>query len=157
MMSFGFISVDVLLLISLIAILMILSYKKGKKIIIALTLSLYPTVLFFNNLPFVEVNERSSRAVFFLIIYVIFFVLFKKYTNNKKLHTSSRKITDYSLLTASYLILLLSIYINSVPALSFIYRFSPSITKIVGMIPYGIALVIPIIVLFMTSKKDIKD
>jgi hypothetical protein len=157
MTSLGFISVDVLLIISLLAILIILSYKKGKKILVALILSLYPSILFFYNIPFVEINERGARAVFFIIIYIIFFVLVKKYTHVRKLHTGQRKLTDYSLLAVTYVVLLLSVYVNSVTSLSFIYRFSTSTLEIFRMIPYGVALIIPIVVLFITNKKDLND
>jgi uncharacterized membrane protein len=157
MVSIGFISVDVLLIICLLAILIILSYKKGKKLVTALTLSLYPSILFFLNLPYVEITERTARGIFFLIIYIFFIVLFYKYTSNKKLHTSKRKVIDYSLLSVSYVILLLSVYINAVPSLNFIYRFSTSTIGVIDIIPYGLALIIPIVVLFVTSKRDAKD
>lgn len=74
----------------------------------------------------------------------------------KKYHTNFRKISDYLLLSISYLILLISIYLNSVNSLSTFYNFSEEITKIISVIPYSIALIFPILVILLTNRKDLE-
>lgn len=154
MISFGFISLDVILILLAIALLFFLSYKKGKRTIVSLTLALYPALIIFKNLPFVEISDNTSRALIFILIYAILFVLIKKYTHVKKNHSKQRKVVDSVLLTLSYLILLVSVYIYSIPSLANLYSFSPQVIKLVGSIPYGVALLLPMIILFLTNKRD---
>jgi hypothetical protein len=155
MVSIGFISIDVFILILLIAVLILLSYKKGKKNLAALILAMYPALVVFNNMPFVEIDGNGSKALIFLITYLIFFALAKKYTHVKKNHTPGRKWTDSILLALSFIVLFMSVYIYAVPSLANIYGFSPTIVNLISEIPFGVALIIPIVVLFITSKKDV--
>lgn len=155
MISFGFISLDVILILILIATLILLSYKKGKKNLVSLILAMYPALIVFNNLPFIKPDSSTSGAFIFIVIYIVLFVLARKYIHVKKNHTTSRKWVDSILLTASFVILFLSVYIYAVPALSSFYSFSSQIVDLIAILPYGVSILIPIVVLFIVNKKDL--
>lgn len=153
-----FLSLDLLIVIALFVILLLASFKYGKKLIVSLIISMYPTLLIFENLPFTKLNlnEETSKAIVFIICYVILVAVLWKNTHVKKVTTNFRKFLDYSLISATYLLLLFSIYINSVNYLAPFYSLSGITIEWVSKIPYSLALIIPIIILFMTNRKDLE-
>ena len=157
MVNFGFLSLDILIIIILFTILFLTSFKVGKRLLVTLIISTYPTVLIFNSLPFTKGNlfDNTAHAAVYLISYILVFTVFWKNLHVKKYHNTWRKFLDYFLLSISYLILQISIYINSISSLSVFYNFSETITKTVFNIPYSIALIIPIIIILLTNRKDI--
>jgi len=154
MINFGFISLDILVFLGIIIILSVISFRSGKKPILALILSLYPSLLFFNNLPFIRLTDSTAAALGFVIIYASVIYIIWRNLHVKKLHSISRKLVDYILMSLSFVILLISIQIHSISSLTIIYKFSPFLTNIVDKIPYGLALAIPLFVILITNKND---
>lgn len=156
MYNIGFLSLDFLIIIALIVILFLLCLKFSKKIIVVLTLSMYPTLLIFKNLSFEKFNleEKTTQAILFIIIYIVLTLILWKNITIKKIHSKTRKIVDYLLLSIVYLVFLISIYINSVDYLNPFYEFSGLITELVSKISYSLMLIIPIAVILITNRKD---
>jgi|GEM_PF-2738626 hypothetical protein len=157
MSGIGFLSLDILIILILFIFLFLLSFKTGKKLLVTLIVSFYPTVLIFKNLPYDKINitDQVLQAILFLILYGLSTYILWKNIHVKKYHETTRKFIDYFLLTTTYLILFISININSVPALSSIYQFTGSIINFVSYIPYSAALIIPIIIILITNRRHL--
>jgi len=158
MISFGFLPLDILIIMIIFSILFLTSFKTGKKLLVSLIVSIYPTVLIFNSLPFtsINLNDKTAQAIVFLIFYILVVTILWKNLHVKKYHNTWRKFLDYFLLTTSYITLVISIYINSVNSLSVFYNFSEIITKTISMIPYSATLIIPIIIILLTNRRDLE-
>jgi CRISPR/Cas system-associated protein endoribonuclease Cas2 len=158
MINVGFLPLDILIILIILAVLYLVSFKTGKKLLVSLILSLYPTVLIFGSLPFSQIglSDNSAQAIVFLIFYILMIVILRRNITVKKYYSNFRKFLDYFLLSISYVILIVSIYINSVNSLSSLYNFSGAITNLVSMIPYSITLLIPILIILITNRKDLE-
>jgi len=156
MNGIGFLSLDILIILILFISLFLLSFKTGKKLLTTLIISIYPTVLIFNNLSHASLDTQIIQLVVLSVLYALFSFIFWKNIHIKKYHSNSRKIIDYFLLTTAFLILLISININSIPALSMLYQFSGSIINFISNTPYSIALIIPIIIILITNRRDLE-
>ncbi len=154
MTNIGFISLDIIILLVILGVLIFLNYKTGKKIITSLILACYPSILIFNNLPYISFESRIVEAFAFILIYVMCFIILKKYIKNRVVVTNIRKITDYIFLSLTFFMLLVSISTNEVLSLQSIYSFSGYLPNLINKINYGLVLIIPIIVLLLTSKED---
>ncbi|HMO78591.1 MAG TPA: hypothetical protein PJ997_00165 [Candidatus Paceibacterota bacterium] len=155
MKNFAFLSLDIIIIIVTIAILTFLFLKGKKGILISLIFATYPTVLIFKNFPYIEFTNQTIELVFLLLIYIfIFWILNKSVSIGNYYSTSFRKIVDSILLSTSYIILIISLQINSLPILKNIYNFSTNTTKIIADIPYGLALIIPIIFILLINKRQ---
>ena len=157
MVNFGFLSLDILIILTLFVILFLASFKTGKKLLVTLIISTYPTVLIFNSLPFSKINltDATAQAIVYLISYILIITVFWRNLHVKKYHTTWRKFLDYFLLSASYIVLIISIYINSIGVISVFYNFSEAITKAVSVIPYSISLIIPVVIILLTNRRDL--
>lgn len=158
MSNIGFLSLDLLLIIILFVLLFLISFKFGKKIIVSLIISMYPTLLIFSNLNFGELglSEKTAQALVFIVLYVLLATVLWKNVSVKKLYSQFRKSLDYSILSLTYVVFLLSIYINSVDYLAPFYTLSGITIEWVSKIPYSLMLVIPIIVIIITNRKDLE-
>lgn len=154
MLNIGFISLDIIILLIILIALLLVSYKTGKRVITALILSVYPSVIIFQHFPYVSFEPGKPEAISFLVIYIVTFIALNRHVSNKKLHTSLRKITDYSLLSLAYLVLMISISSNTITSLQNLYTFSGFIPNLVHQTNFGIILIIPLIILLLTNKSD---
>lgn len=158
MSNIGFLSLDLSIIIVLFILLFLISFKFGKKIIVSLIISMYPTLLIFSNLNFegLGLNEKTAQALVFIILYVLLTTVLWKNISVKKLYSQLRKSIDYSVLSLTYVVFLLSIYINSVDYLAPFYKLSGITIEWASKIPYSLMLVIPIIVIIVTNRKDLE-
>lgn len=155
MLNIGFISLDILIFLVIIFVLLTISFRSGKKPIISLIVALYPAVLFFANIPFIKLTDKTAEALAFIIVYAFTIFVIQKYIHVLRVHSLARKILDYSLLSISFIFLIISIQINFLPSLVVIYTFSPVISNLVAQVPYGIALAVPIIIILLTTRRDL--
>lgn len=153
-MNIGFLSLDILILIVIFVLLFGYSMKTSKKFLVSLTISIYPALIIFNNFPYVNFESGIPNAIAFILIYVISHVVVYKFLAKKSLHTTSRKVFDYALLSITYIFLLLSISANFVPSLQYLYTFTGIIPNLISKIDPGLMLIIPLLSLFLTSKSD---
>jgi|AntRauTorckE6833_2_1112554.scaffolds.fasta_scaffold21514_3 hypothetical protein len=158
MISFGFLSLDILIILIIFTVLFLTSFKTGKKLLVSLIVSTYPAVLIFNSLTFSKINlgDLTAQAIIFLISYIFIVTIFWRNLHVKKYHNTWRKFLDYFLLSISYIILIISIYINSVSSLSIFYNFSETTINVVSVIPYSISLIIPVIIILLTNRRDLE-
>ncbi len=156
MISFGFVSLDILIILILFIVLFLSSLKWGKNFLVALILSIYPTLLIFGSISTEKLNltDQTAQAIIFLVLYILIIIILRKNITVKKLHGNSRKFLDYSLLSIVYIILLISVYINSVDYISSFYNFSGVTVNIVSKISYNVSLILPLLVILITNRKD---
>ena len=154
MINFGFISLDILIVLIAIVLLIAISFKFGKKPLVSLILSVYPALLIFLNLPFLTLDSPTAEAVVFVVLFVITFLGLNR---NVKVHrnvTTLRKFIDYSLLSVSFVLLFFSIYIHAVQSLDVFYSFSDEVTNVVSKVPFGLALIIPLVIVCLINKRE---
>lgn len=145
---------DILIIVILICVLFSASFKMGKHFLLTLTLALYPTLLIFQHLPYVSLESGLPQAIGFIVIYFGTISVLWKNIRSRKLYSPVRKIIDYGLLTLSYVILVISISTESVPSLGNLYTFSGIIPDFVAKLDFGLVLIIPLIVILLTNKRD---
>lgn len=153
-MNIGILSLDIIILIVIFALLFFLSLRKGKKTIVALIITTYPTLLLYLNLPYVSLDKPMAKAVGFVVIYILALSILWKNVHTKHVHSFFRKIFDYTTLVLSYMALVISISANSVTALQKIYTFSGFFPNLIAKMDYGLILIIPIVVILLTNKSD---
>jgi len=157
MINVGFISLDILIFLILFIVLFLATFKTGKKLLVVSIISFYPTLLIFNSLlSSVNFNDQIIQAITFIILYIMLSIILWRNIHAKKVHSTFRKIVDYSTLSISFILLLVSIYINSVSSLSSLYNFSGTVTDIISKIPFSLTLIIPIIIILLTNRRDLE-
>ena len=154
MIKIGFISLEIFILLVVFAALLALSYKYGKRPIIALIISAYPSLLIFQYFPYMSFDPGKPEAIAFIIIYVVTFIIINKVLGVKKLYTPTRKIIDYGILTLVYIALVISVSNNAMPSLRDLYTFTGIIPSLVNKVNFGVLLMIPFIAILITSKND---
>ena len=154
MINFGFLSLNIIILLAVIFLLIFISFKTGKKLLYSLIISIYPSVYILKYIPFIELNTDASKTIAFIVIYAIF--VFILYTNLHPRNSYSKigRLIEYSILTISFLLLFTAISFNEFPKISNFINFSKKINDFIKDIPYNIALIIPIISVLVTTKKN---
>ncbi len=154
MIQFGFISLNIIATLLFLAFLFFISIKKGKRFLISLIIAVYPSLLIFKNFPYISLDPGLPEAIGFTVLYSILVYIIYKNTNKKLLYSTSRKIIDSSLLSISYLVLMVSISYRVIPALQNLYGVGGILPQIINKIDYGLILIIPIVVILLTNKSD---
>ncbi len=154
MMHLGFLTVDIIVLLALFVGLFLITWHTEKRLIISLVVSAYPTLLVFKNFPYLKLGAGLPQAIWFLVLYVIISGIIWRCVHTRRVYSHFRKILDYTILTLSYLALMISISTHAVPALQSIYTFSGIFSRFVEGLDFGLILVIPIVAILITSKSD---
>ncbi len=154
MTHLGFLTVDIIVLVALFIGLFLITWHTEKRLIISLILSAYPTLLVFKNFPYLKLGAGLPQAIWFLVIYVVISGITWRCIHMRRVYSHFRKIFDYSVLTLSYLALMISISTHAAPALQNIYTFSGIFSRFVESLDFGLILIIPIIAILITSKSD---
>jgi hypothetical protein len=154
MINFGFISLDIIILIFIIGILLFFSFKYGKKLTFSLILATYPSIYILKFLPYIELKTQTAYTVAFLLIYILFFFVFWKILYPRNASGKFKKTFEFLILSFSFILLLTAVSNVELSSLSSFINFSGFINKIVASIPYGLSLIIPIIVIFFTTQKN---
>jgi len=154
MFGYAFISLDIIVILAIVALLIALTFKVGKKPILSLILTAYPTLLVFLNFPYLKLDSPTSEAIMFVVIYVLVFLVVSSNISAQRCHGMSRRMIDAILLTLSFSTLFFVIYLHAVPSLSIFYSFSQQIGSLIVKIPYGLGLIIPLLVVFLTNKNE---
>jgi hypothetical protein len=69
-------------------------------------------------------------------------------------HNTTRKLIDYSLLSVSFMILLAGSMAHSLKILNTVVELGTLTNTINSYIPYGFALIIPILAILITNKRS---
>jgi len=147
-------SLDIIILLVIFFLLFFSSFKFGKKILVTLILSIYPALLISSNFSFLKLENLFQEAMGFLGIYIILIAILWRNIHTNKLYTIFRKIFDYGILSFFYLAMVISISSNQIPGLQKLYTFSGLIPDFVNKINFSLILILPIILIFITNKKD---
>lgn len=153
-MNFGFLTLDIILILSIFFVIFFITFKKGKKSVVNLILSIILSAAIFSNFPYSIEKSDSMSVLIFVIIYSLMYLFINKIISVKKNHNSWRKIIDCIVLSASYLLLLISTYKYAVPELQSLYLFTPKTLDLIGFIDYGLMILISISVLFFASRNS---
>jgi len=154
MFSFGFLTLDIIIIIALVVILFLLSLKFEKRVLSKLIIVFYPTTLLYTNLPYINPTGAYAQIGTYVGIFAAIFFLIRKNATSKRVHSGFRRTTDGLILSIMVVVQWLTLYYLILPldeAYSFSLPFSYIFTS---TIPYGILILIPLIGLFLTNKID---
>lgn len=154
MINFGLISFDILLILIVTVILFIVAFRSGKKPLITLTISTYPALLITEYLPWISFEDLTAKAVIFVLVYILSIVVLWKNVHVRKVHSNSRKIIDYGLISIMYMVLVLSIWFTETFSLQVFHSFEPQIVSFITKIPFGLVLILPLIILILTNRNE---
>jgi hypothetical protein len=153
-MSFGYLSLDLIILIVVIGVLMFLSFKFGKKLLYSLILSTYPALIIAKNVPYIKIETTTEYLIAFLVAYILLNFALMKSLHPRNPYGKIAKFIEYTILVLAFLILIRSIGLNEITGMLKYITFSGHIDKVISKIPYGLTLIIPVLAIFFTSKKE---
>ncbi|HMP67152.1 MAG TPA: hypothetical protein PKA60_00175 [Candidatus Paceibacterota bacterium] len=156
MINIGLISLDIIIIAVIIFVLVLLCLKNKKHYVTALIVSIYPTILIYKNFPFIDFTNKTAEVIFLIIIYfAILFILKRNISSGGNYYSNYlSKILNGVILSVTFVFLLLSVYVHSLPELGNIYNFSSQTTALVANIPIGLSLIIPIVIILFLNKRD---
>jgi len=152
-MSLGFLTLDIIFILVLFIGTFIFSFNSGKKNVVKFTLSVYPTILIFSNIPFNPTDSLTKILLFVGIYAVVYFVLKKNFTapNN---HSGGRNFLDSTLISIASIFVLLTIYYKVLPIESLYSLSLPFSGFLIEKIPLYMTLIIPMLIIFITNRRD---
>jgi len=154
MMNIGFLTLDIIIIIAIIAVLFFLSFYFGKKFLAKLIILFYPTLLIFLNLPYFKPEGDTATIGTFIGLYIVMFLIVRRNATAKKLYSGFRKFTDGLVLSIMFVVQLLTLYYHILP-LESLYRITlPFSNFFTETLPLGALLIIPLVGLFVTNISD---
>ena len=152
-MSLGFLTLDILIILVILIGTFIYSFNAGKKQVVKLLLTFYPTLLIFLNLP-IKITDDLTNVLIFIGIYIAIFVLLKKNFTAPPNHSKGRNFIDSLLISIASVFILLTIYYKVVPLESIYTLNLPFSGLLVEKIPFYLTAIIPIIIILITNRRD---
>lgn len=146
-------STDVLTVV-LLFLLFLISLKFGRKFLLALILSTYGTVLIFNNLSYIDFSNSLSGLITFFVVAIIISLIIWPNLHVKNALTRLRRFFDYFILSLIYVVFLVSLSNNAIYYLDYIFADSGFIHLFVSKIPYFISIILPILGILITNKRN---
>ena len=157
MIDVSFFSFETIIILVILLILLILSFKFGKKLIITLILSIYPSSLIVANLSLLKFD--LSKEVVFIVVslagYAITAFIIWNVVKSKEANNNIIRLIDNLVLSGAFLFYVLATiqYHNLTLSVDF-FSFSGYTTNLFGTIPQDVALMIPIVAILVTLKKN---
>lgn len=127
-------------------------FKFGRKVCMALILATYPTILIFANLSFLKLESNITELIILGLVYVLSLAILWINLEPRNPHNTTRKMIDYVLLSVSFMILLAGSTAHSLSVVNNFLELGSVSTLINSYIPYGFALIIPILSILITNK-----
>jgi len=137
----------------ILIIIFILSFKYGKKLSTVLILSSYPTILIFKSITAIKLDSNLSAIIAILAVYLFCFLTLWSIIHLQHTYKNTRKIFEYLLLSIGFMILLSAISTISMPVIDNFINLGSITTLINKYISYNFALIIPIVLIFITNRK----
>lgn len=153
-MSIGFLTLDIIIILVLFIGTFIYSYNGGKKQIVKLLLSVYPALLIFLNLNFLDNKDDLVIIGTFIGLYLASFFLLKRNFTAPSSHTGGKKFLDGVLLSVASVFTLLIIYYKILPISSLYELKLPFSGFLIDKIPFYLTVAIPLFILFITNRRD---
>jgi len=152
MFGISFITLDLIIILIAIAVFYVLGLKFGKKYLVSILLSLYPALLIFIHFPFIEAKGTYVEILLFVGTAVVISGIFNRVLSIGYGSSGLQAHLHLLLLSIANCILLLVIYTKYITG-PLPYVFSGTITDfILETIPYGVTLMIPILVLLIAGR-----
>jgi hypothetical protein len=152
-MSLSFLTLDIIILLVILIGTFIYSFNGGKKQVVKFLLAVYPALLIFLNLPF-QIQDNITIIGAFIALYVVCYILLKKNFTAPSAHSASKKFTDSILLSIASVFTLLIIYYKILPLESLYQLRLPFSGFLIDKIPFYITMIIPIILIMITNRRD---
>lgn len=154
MLSIGFLTLDIIILIAIFVALFAWSLYSGKKVLARFILIFYPATLIFQNFPYISLDTAILKVAAYLLIFIVLYFFLRKNATSKKLYTGGRKMFDGIILSLSGLIIILNVYYHVLPV-GELYTFTLPFSKLfTTVLPLGIWYLIPLIGIIATNKDD---
>jgi hypothetical protein len=148
------ISINNLVFFIIFLVSFLASFKYGKKVYYSLILAFYPTILIFQNSDYLTIKDKNILTIILIAIFAICFFILWKNLQSHSVYDKLKKIITYTLLGLSFMILLSSVSFN-IPLIKSLLNLGPISAFIVKYISYDLALIIPLIVVFITSRERV--
>lgn len=153
--SLGFLSLDIIVLIVITIIFFILSLKMNKKPLITSIVAFYPATLIYTNFPYFELASTWAQIGAYAVLFIAIYIIARRNISVRRHYTQRKEIFGSLLLSVVATILLLVLYYLVLPPLQSLYKFTYTFeTFFTETIPFGMWLILPIIVLLMTNRHD---
>ena len=150
MIQFGFLTLDVIILLVLFGVTFFFAFKKSKKSVARAILPFYVATLIYTTLPFKPV-EASSKVLIFAVTYVLLIFLMKKSITAVGGIGGGRHFFDSIMLSFAAIFSLFIAYFKIIPIEKIITINFPFSAIILDKIPYYILISIPLILIFLSN------
>jgi hypothetical protein len=152
---FGFLTLDIIILLVIFFAAFFYSYNSGKKYLAKCILSIFPALLIFQSLPFLEGKSDWMKIGAFVLAWLIFYFLLKKNFTSPSTHTGGKRFFDSLLLAIASVFMVLIIYYHVLP-ISSLYEWKLPFSGFwVQKIPFYVTILIPAVLIFFTNKRDV--
>lgn len=150
MMQFGFLTLDVIIILVLFIVTFFIAYKKSKKSVARFVLPFYVATLIYSTLPF-DVTEASSKILLFVVVYGVLVFLMKKSITAFGGGFGGRHILDSLLLSFAAIFSLFIAYYKILPLDEVIKINFPFSGLILENVPYYILIMIPLVLIYISN------
>jgi len=154
MTYFGFLTLDLIILIVLFVFTFFIAYKKSKKSVARFVLPFYVTTLVYTTLPF-KATDASAKIMLFVVTWAVLIFLMKKSITAVGGARGARHIVDSILLSFAAIFSLFIAYFKILPIESLIKINFPFSAFILDKVPYYVLILIPLVLIyFANSQRD---
>ena len=150
MTYFGFLTLDLIILLVLFIFTFFVAYKKSKKSVARFVLPFYVATLIYSTLPF-NTTEASAKIMLFGATWAVLILLMKKSITAVGGARGGRHILDSVLLSFSAIFSLFIAYFKILPIEKLIKINFPFSTFILENVPYYVLITIPLVLIYIAN------
>jgi hypothetical protein len=150
MIYFGFLSIDLIILLVLFAFTFFVAFKKSKNIVARFIIPFYVTTFIYSALPF-ETTEAASQVLMFFVTYGVLVFLMKKSITSTTGNGDFRHFIDSAILSFAAIFSLFIAYYKVIPIDGLIKINFPFSAFILENIPYYVLIMIPLVLIYISN------
>lgn len=150
MIQFGFLTLDVIILLVIFIATFFIAYKKSKRSVARFILPFYVATFIYSTLPF-KVAEASGKVLLFLVVYVALIFLMKKSITATGGVGGGRHVLDSVLLSFAAIFSLFIAYYKILPIEKIIQINFPFSGLILTSVPYYALILIPLVLIYLSN------
>ncbi|MEN9921060.1 MAG: hypothetical protein RLZZ517_38 [Candidatus Parcubacteria bacterium] len=151
MIQFGFLTLDVIILLAIFIFTFFVAYKKSKKSVARFVIPFYVATFVYSTLPF-KATEASAKVLLFLVVYAILIFLMKRSITAFGGGYGGRHILDSIMLAFSAIFSLFIAYYKILPLDKIININFPFSAFILDKIPYYVLILIPLALIYASNS-----
>lgn len=151
MIQFGFLTIDLIIILVLFLVTFFVAYKKSKKSVARFILPFYVATFIYSTLPF-NATEPSAKILLFLVTYCVLFFLMKRSITAFGGGYGGRHIIDSILLSFAAIFSLFIAYYKILPLEALIKINFPFSGLILEYIPYYVLIMIPLVLIYISNS-----